>query len=103
MPPCELVDHHPADVVPVAHVLPTGVPETRDEQVERRGALASTEEPHDPATPPRRLPGLPRPRPPLPPRPLPRPPRRPPLRPRRLPRPPPPRARRTRATSSPSR
>ena len=39
VPAGELVDDHPADVVPVARVLATGVAEARDEQVER-GAVA---------------------------------------------------------------
>ena len=46
MAPGELLDDHPADVVTIAGVLATGIPETRDEQVERRGALAPTEQPH---------------------------------------------------------
>ena len=41
----ELVDDHPADVVPVARVLPPRVAETGDEQVER-GAVAPRPEPH---------------------------------------------------------
>ena len=46
VPPRELVDDHPADVVPVALVTRAGVAEARDEQVERRGRLAPTEEAH---------------------------------------------------------
>ena len=42
----ELVAHHEADVVPRRGVLSPRIPEARDEQVERRGALAPTEEPH---------------------------------------------------------
>ena len=41
---CELFDDHEADVVAVTLVPPTRVPEPDDEQVERRGRLASTEE-----------------------------------------------------------
>ena len=88
----ELVDDHPADVVAITLVTRSGVAEARDEQIERRGTLASTEETH--ATPlsrssrrlrptrPRQLPHprAPRPRPRLPP-PLP-----PPLRLPRAPR-----------------
>ena len=44
--PGELVDDHPAGVVTVARVLAAGVAETDDEQIERRGALAPTEEAH---------------------------------------------------------
>ena len=40
----ELVDDHPADVVPVTLVLAARVSEPDDEQVERRGRLAPTEE-----------------------------------------------------------
>ena len=44
---CELVDDHPADVVPVARVLAARVAEADDEQVERRrGLLAALEEAH---------------------------------------------------------
>ena len=34
VPACELVDDEPPDVVPVARVLPSGIAETDDEQVE---------------------------------------------------------------------
>ena len=44
--PRELVDDHPAGVVPVARVLAAGVAEADDEQIQRRGALAPTEEAH---------------------------------------------------------
>src|SRR5581483_10589267 len=44
--PGQLVDDHPADVVPVTFVLPARVAEADHEQVERRGALAPTEERH---------------------------------------------------------
>ena len=44
MPAGELVDDHEADVVAVMFVLAARVSETDDEQVERRGALAPTEE-----------------------------------------------------------
>src|SRR6185295_10359721 len=40
----ELVDHHPADVVAIALVLATGIPEPDHEQIERRGRCAPTEE-----------------------------------------------------------
>jgi len=40
----EFIDDHEADVVAVALVAPTRVPEPDDEQVERRGGLAPTEE-----------------------------------------------------------
>ena len=46
VPARELVDDHPADVVPVALVLAARVSEAHDEQFERRGLLAPTEEPH---------------------------------------------------------
>ena len=42
LPARELVGDHPADVVPRLLVLAPGVPETRDQQVERRDRLAST-------------------------------------------------------------
>ena len=45
VPPRELVDDEPADVVPVARVLAAGVAEPRDEQVVR-GAVAARPEPH---------------------------------------------------------
>ena len=38
----ELVDDHPADVVPVPGVFAPGIAEADDEQIERRGAVAST-------------------------------------------------------------
>ena len=41
---CELIDDHEAEVVAVALVPPAGVSKPYDEQVERRGRLASTEE-----------------------------------------------------------
>ena len=44
--PRQLVDDHPADVVPVVDVLAAGVAEADDEEIERRGALPSTEEAH---------------------------------------------------------
>ena len=44
MAPRELVDDHEADVVPVTRVLATGVAEPDDEQIQRRGRFASTEE-----------------------------------------------------------
>ena len=44
--PRELVEDHPADVVARRCVLAARVAETCDEQIERRGRLASTEEPH---------------------------------------------------------
>ena len=44
--PRQLVDDHPPRVVPVARVLAARVAETDDEQVQRRGALAPTKEPH---------------------------------------------------------
>ena len=45
-PPRELVHHHPADVVAVALVLAPGVSQPDDEQVECRGRLAPTKQPH---------------------------------------------------------
>jgi len=33
----ELVDDHPTHVVAITGMLATGIPETRDQQVERRG------------------------------------------------------------------
>jgi hypothetical protein len=42
----ELVDDHPADVVTVRRVLSPGVAEADHEQVERRGVVAPTKEPH---------------------------------------------------------
>src|SRR5919201_1091406 len=42
VPTRELLQHHPADVVAMAGVLPAGIAETDDEQVERRGSVAST-------------------------------------------------------------
>src|SRR6266511_3449970 len=44
VPAYELVHDEPADVVAVARVLAPGVAESRDEQVERRGALAPAPE-----------------------------------------------------------
>src|SRR5919106_5725648 len=44
--PRQLVHDHVADVVPVAGVLAARVPEARDEQVERRGGVASPEQSH---------------------------------------------------------
>src|SRR5262249_5146329 len=41
VPARELVEHHPARVVPVPRVLAAGVAETDDQQVERRGTVAS--------------------------------------------------------------
>ena len=79
--PRELVDHHPADVVPIPLVPRSGVAETSDEQVERRGRLASTEDAHGYSSGSELSPSSadsasarPRPRPP--PQPLPRPPLR---------------------------
>src|SRR5581483_1594853 len=46
VPARELVDDHPPRVVPRTGVLAAGVAEPRDEQVERRGILAPTEEAH---------------------------------------------------------
>ena len=46
VPPRELVDDHPADVVPVARMFAARVAETDDEEIERRGAVAPTEEAH---------------------------------------------------------
>jgi hypothetical protein len=42
VPPCELLDDHPADVVAIACVFAARIPEADDEQVERRGPVAST-------------------------------------------------------------
>ncbi len=42
VPARELLDDHPAHVVAVAGVLATGIPEADDEQLERRGSVAST-------------------------------------------------------------
>ena len=47
MPPRELVDDEPANVVARVLVLAPWISEASDEQVERRGALAPTEESHD--------------------------------------------------------
>ena len=44
VPARQLVDDHPADVVPVRRMLAAGVAEACDEQVERRGRVAPTEE-----------------------------------------------------------
>src|SRR5439155_15798850 len=38
----ELLDNQPADVVAMARVLAAGIAEPDDEQIERRGAFAST-------------------------------------------------------------
>ena len=46
LPPRELVEDEPAQVVARALVLATRVAETRDQQVERRGALAPTKKAH---------------------------------------------------------
>jgi hypothetical protein len=46
VPACQLVDDHPAGVVPVARVLAARIAETDDEEIERRGALPSTKEAH---------------------------------------------------------
>src|SRR5439155_4907554 len=46
MPARNLVEHHPAGVVPCALVLAPGIAEPRDEQVQRRGPAAPPEEPH---------------------------------------------------------
>jgi hypothetical protein len=48
VPAGKLVDDHPAGVVPVAGVLATRVAEAHDEEIERRGAFAPTEEAHYP-------------------------------------------------------
>jgi hypothetical protein len=40
----ELIDDHEADVVTITLVSPTRVAEPNDEQIERRGRLATTEE-----------------------------------------------------------
>src|SRR5439155_12793858 len=42
MPARELFDDHPPDVVAVSGVLAAGIAEADDQQIERRGALAST-------------------------------------------------------------
>src|SRR5439155_14892094 len=42
----ELLRNEPAHVVPCGGVLAPGIPETRDEQIERRGALAPTDQAH---------------------------------------------------------
>ena len=46
MTACELVDDHPAGVVAVAGVLAARVAQADDEEIERRGAFAPTEEAH---------------------------------------------------------
>ena len=42
VPARELVEHHPPSVVTMPRVLAAGIAETDDEQIERRGAFAST-------------------------------------------------------------
>src|SRR5215208_7048768 len=42
VPARQFLDHHPADVVAVAGIFAAGIAEADDEEVERRGALAST-------------------------------------------------------------
>jgi len=42
VPARELVDDHPSDVVSVLCVLAAGIAEADDEQLERRGPVAST-------------------------------------------------------------
>ena len=46
VPSSELVDDHPADVVPILRVLAPGVPEAGDEKIQRRAVLSPTEEAH---------------------------------------------------------
>jgi hypothetical protein len=42
VPTRKLFDDHPAHVVAVPGVLAAGIPQPDDEQLERRGAIAST-------------------------------------------------------------
>src|SRR5438552_18086772 len=88
---CQLVEDHPADVVPVAGVFASRVAKPDDEQIERRGALAPAPRQTQAITP-RRCPARPalrqaEPRPRRRPRGAPPParPRARPLRPRRAP------------------
>src|SRR6185295_7998261 len=46
MPARQLVEHEPAGVVAGPLVLASRIAEARDEQIQRRGALAPTEEAH---------------------------------------------------------
>src|SRR6185369_2119523 len=46
VPPRELVSDHEADVVPRRRVLTPGIAEPDDQEVERRGLLAPTEQAH---------------------------------------------------------
>src|SRR5829696_5077763 len=47
MAPGELVTNHEADAMSGASVVTPGVPEAGNQQVERRGGLASTKQPHE--------------------------------------------------------